>query len=138
MESCYDEKVQGGKLNTKICGLWTHMKRLLGPSVAEGLKSTPTSKHQAGLGNKLKPSENRRDWVRPSRMFELLSSRGEVRNRNPVEGVPIMAQQVKNPTSIHEDASLIPCLAQWLLKTQLCHKLQCGSQIWLRSGIAVA
>ena len=28
-------------------------------------------------------------------------------------GVPIVAQQVKNPTSIHEDTSLIPGLAQW-------------------------
>ena len=25
-----------------------------------------------------------------------------------------MAQRVKNPTSIHEDAALIPGLAQWL------------------------
>ena len=25
-----------------------------------------------------------------------------------------MAQQVKNPTSIHEDSSLIPGLAQWV------------------------
>ena len=28
--------------------------------------------------------------------------------------VPIVVQCVKNPTSIHEDASLIPGLAQWL------------------------
>ena len=29
-------------------------------------------------------------------------------------GVPIVAQQVKNPTSIHEDASSIPGLSRWV------------------------
>ena len=29
-------------------------------------------------------------------------------------GVPIVAQRVKNPTSIHEDAGPIPGLAQWI------------------------
>ena len=29
-------------------------------------------------------------------------------------GVPVVTQQVKNPTSIHEDVSLIPGLAQWV------------------------
>ena len=29
-------------------------------------------------------------------------------------GVPIVAQGVKNPTSIHEDVGLIPTLAQWV------------------------
>ena len=29
-------------------------------------------------------------------------------------GIPIVAQQVKNPTSIHEDEGLICGLAQWI------------------------
>ena len=29
-------------------------------------------------------------------------------------GVPVVAQQVKHPASIHEDAGLIPGLAQWV------------------------
>ena len=29
-------------------------------------------------------------------------------------GVPVVAQRVKNPTSIHEDVGSIPGLAQWI------------------------
>ena len=30
------------------------------------------------------------------------------------DGVPLVADWVKNPTSIHEDAGLIPGLVQWV------------------------
>ena len=40
-------------------------------------------------------------------------------------------------TGIHEDAGLIPGLLSGL-RIQCCHELQCRSQMWLGSGIAVA
>ena len=36
------------------------------------------------------------------------------RKKNKKHGVPAMAQQVKNPTSTHEDTGLIPGLAQYI------------------------
>ena len=30
------------------------------------------------------------------------------------QGVPVVAQQVKNPTSIHEDGGSIPGITQWV------------------------
>ena len=30
------------------------------------------------------------------------------------QGVPVVAQQVRNPTSIHEEVGLIPGLTQWV------------------------
>ena len=48
-----------------------------------------------------------------------------------------MAQLVKNPTSIHEDADSIPGLTRGLRILRY-RELQCRSQTWLRSGIAMA
>ena len=50
-------------------------------------------------------------------------------------GVPVVAHQVKNPTSIHKHAGLNPGLAQWV-KDRDCHKL--WSQIQPGSVVAVA
>ena len=36
------------------------------------------------------------------------------------ERVPVVSQQVKNPTSIHEDAGLIPGLTHWVKDPVLC------------------
>ena len=47
-----------------------------------------------------------------------------------------MAQWVTNPTRIHEDAGLIPGLARGL-RIRRCRELQCRSQTWLGSFIAV-
>ena len=41
-------------------------------------------------------------------------------------GVTVVAQQVKNPTSIHEDGGLIPGLNQWGLRISRCCKLCLG------------
>ena len=49
-------------------------------------------------------------------------------------GVPVVAQQVKNLTSIHEDEGLIPGLPQWV-KGPVWPK---PTQMWLRSHVAVA
>ena len=45
--------------------------------------------------------------------------------------VPTVAKQVKNPPSIHEDASLIPGLAQGVVAVSCCEGRGCGSDLAL-------
>ena len=49
----------------------------------------------------------------------------------------MVAQRVKNLTSIHEDMGSNHGLTQWV-KESSCHDLWCSFQMQLRSGIAVA
>ena len=49
-----------------------------------------------------------------------------------------MAQQLMNPTNIHEDEGLIPDLAQDLARTRRCRELWCRSQTQLGPCVAVA
>ena len=52
-------------------------------------------------------------------------------------GIPIVAQQVKNPTSIHDDVGLIPGLTQYFKGSPVV--MSCGvDTIRISSGIAVA
>ena len=52
-------------------------------------------------------------------------------------GVTVVAQQVTNLTGTHEDVGLIPGLSKWVMDP-VWPCAVCRSQMWLRSGVAVA
>ena len=58
---------------------------------------------------------------------------------NRRSGVPLGAQQVKNPTSIHKDVGLSPGLAQWVKDPGLPQTVVYvadAAQIWCRPAAA--
>ena len=58
--------------------------------------------------------------------------------KNTSLGVPVLAQRLMNPTSIHEDACSIPGSAQWV---KLCSDCRCGlnsALLWLWCRLAAA
>ena len=59
------------------------------------------------------------------------------KKKKKISDVPVVAQQVMNPTSICEDSGLIPGLTHGL-RIQHCCELWCRSQTALGSGVAVA
>ena len=60
----------------------------------------------------------------------------------PSQGVPVVAQQVKNPTSIHGDVGSIPGLIQWIKGSGVA--VSCGvgcsdpELLWLWCRVAAA
>ena len=55
-------------------------------------------------------------------------------------GVPVVAQQVKNPTSIHEDMGSIPVLTQWVKDSplpQVAVEVTDAAWIWCCHGCGV-
>ena len=53
-------------------------------------------------------------------------------------GVPTVARQVKNLTSIHEDVGQFLALLSGLMGIRCCGELWCRSQMQLGSAVAVA
>ena len=112
--------------------------------------------HYCGLGRVYPTGEQNRGQGRLSFIPEVLNvpknipgllnfieGESEPRHERPKScktvkpRVPVVAQQIKNPTGIREDVGLNPGLAPWV-KIWHCHELWCGWQTWIRSHVALA
>jgi len=65
-----------------------------------------------------------------------VEQRNQSKNNTHIYGVPVVAQGLMNPNSMHEDKGSIPGLTQWV--KERCHELWCRLQTQLGSGIAMA
>ena len=63
----------------------------------------------------------------PKRLVQELMTRKCEDTETKKIGVPIVAQWVKNPTSIHKDVGSIPVLARWV-----------KDLVWLQAEVQVA
>jgi len=53
-------------------------------------------------------------WEAPYAVGAALKDKKTKKKKNPNPRVSVVAQEVKNPTRIHEDVGSIPGLAQWV------------------------
>ena len=72
------------------------------------LRSDPWPRNSVCLGVAKKEEKRERERERENQPQACISQ-----NKKWL-GVPVVAQQVTNPTSIHEDAELIPEVAKWV------------------------